>query len=76
MPVMMASDCANIKAPDQPHKRKFDQLFSEVSKNASAKNSDDELCDDCLQIDLEGAFQIPDIGRKRHGVLVAELGRN
>lgn len=71
----MASDCANIKAPDQPHKRKLDQLDSEVSKNPSASYSDDELCDHCLQIDFEGAFQIPDIGRKRHGVLVAELGR-
>ena len=73
MPIMMASDCANIKAPDQPHTRMFDQL--EVSKDSSAEYSDDELCDDCLQIDFEEAFYIPDIGRKRHGVLVAELGK-
>ena len=71
---MMTPDCTNTKDPDQLDNRKLDQLGCETDKSPSATCSDDELCDNCLQIDFEGAFQIPDIGRKRHGVLIAELG--
>ena len=71
---MMAPGCTTIRAPDQLDNRKFRQLDCETGEKSSATVSDDELCDNCQQIDFEEAFQIPDIGRKRHGVLVAELG--
>lgn len=75
MPFMMASPCTTTTATDRFDNQNFRRLDCETGKNPFATDSDEELCDDCLQIDFEGAFQIPDIGRKRHGVLVAELGR-
>ena len=74
MPFMMAPDCTTTRAPEQLDNRKFHQLGQTTGKNPSATVSDDELCDNCLQIDFEGAPQIPDIRINRHGVLVAELG--
>ena len=72
--MMTLPDCTNIRALDQLDNPKFRQLGYETGKNSSAAYSDDELCDTCQQIDFDEAFQIPDIGRKRHGVLIAELG--
>ena len=71
----MTPDCMNTGAPDELDNRRFRQVGCETGKDPSATYSDDELCDNCLQIDFEGAFQIPEIGRKRHGVLIAGLGR-
>ena len=71
----MTPDSTNTRTPDQLDNRKSHQVGRETGKNPNASYSDDELCDNCRQIDFERAIKIPDIGRQRHGVLVAELGR-
>ena len=54
----------------------FGQLDSETKSIPFERYYDGEmLCGGCLQIDFDGAFQIPDIGQYSCGVPIAELGR-
>ena len=75
MSFMMMPECTNTSAPGPLDNRQFRQIGNETGKSLSAIYSDNEFCENCLQINFDEAFQIPDIGRKRHGVLVADLGR-
>ena len=65
----------DIPAYNLRRKRKFDHLDSDTNSVTSGQCGEEELCADCLNIDFEGALQIPDIRRKPSGVPVAELGR-
>ena len=56
-------------------KRKFDHLGTDTNSVPSGQCTEEKVCEDCLDIDFEGTFQIPDIRQIPYGVPVAELGK-
>ena len=65
----------DVPSCDMSRKRKFDQLNLQTNVASPKDNASEELFSKCQQIDFEAAFQIPDIRRRRNGVVIAELGR-